>query len=448
MPKINLLEFKIKDNLFGIRTEYIKTIFDIEKIKPLVLMPDYVAGITSVGKQAYLLICLENLLGLSEGKCEDPVGKTAIVVNVYGKLYALIVDEILKIEEIEKKGADDIVNFYNKQGVVLEEITPEFLKLKIKVPALKYEKIKTEEKTKTSKDTSYKTFLIFELDDNYFALNTDYIRKVEYLENLKKSITAEDELVEGVFLVKNSPVKALNFKKLFKLDTDEKEESLIILEKDKKDFGIKADSVLDILSVAETELNKSENPKAILKDFFVYKDTIIPVFSDKYLEELLEKYALTREKTEEEKKIKIDEKDFLIVDILGETFAIPMEKIAEVLEYEDIHITTYPSESEYIKGLGAFRDKSFFVFTLENILNKEIDTSNEDTKVIVLEENGVYTSILISEIKDIISIPLDRISQLETEESIIGGIVIDKNGEIINIINLRWMLGHKENKND
>jgi len=446
MEKINLLEFKIKDNLFGIRTEYIKTIFDIEKVKPVLLMPDYVVGITSVGKNAYLLICIEHLLGLSKESCKNVIGKTAIVVNVYGKLYAFIVDEILKIQEIEKNGSEDIVNFYNDQGKVLEEITPDFLNLQIKVPSLRYEKEKYElNKENSIKNVSYRTFLIFELNGHYFALNTDYVRKVEYLDNLEKSITAEDTLVEGVFLVKNYPVKALNFKTLFNLETDHKEESLIILEKEKMDFGIKADSILDILSIPEKEINKSENENAILKDFFVYKNTIIPVFSDEYLEKLLEKYALIREKSEE-KKIKVDEKDFLLVDILGETFAIPMEKISEVLEYEDIHISGYLSDSKYIKGLGAFREKSFFIFTLENLLNKNINASSEDKKVIVLEEKGAYTSILISEIKDIVSIPLDRISKLDTQDSIVGGIVLDKNEEIINVINLEWMLKHKDKK--
>ena len=238
MEKINLLEFKIKDNLFGIRTDYIKTIFDIEKVKPVLLMPDYVVGITSVGKNAYLLICIEHLLGISKESCKNVIGKTAIVVNVYGKLYAFIVDEILKIQEIEKNDSDDIVNFYNDQGKVLEEITPDFLNLQIKVPSLRYEKEKDEQNKENSiKNLSYKTFLIFELDGYYFALNTDYVKKVEYLDNLKKSITAEDTLVEGVFLVKKYPVKALNFKTLFKLETDHNEESLIILEKEKKGFG-------------------------------------------------------------------------------------------------------------------------------------------------------------------------------------------------------------------
>jgi len=210
-------------------------------------------------------------------------------------------------------------------------------------------------------------------------------------------------------------------------------------------LGIKADSILDILSIAEKEINKSGNKNVILKDFFVYKNNIIPIFSDDYMEKLLEKFALIREKSEE-KKIKVDEKDFLLVDILGETFAIPMEKISEILEYEDIHISGYPSKSKYIKGLGAFREKSFFIFTLENLLNKNIDDFSEDKKVIVLEEKGAYTSILISEIKDIVSIPLDRISKLDTKDSLVGGIVLDKNEEIINVINVEWMLKHKDKK--
>jgi len=109
MDKINLLEFKINDNLFGIRTNHIKNIFDIENVKESPLMPDYVVGVTIHGKKAYLLICLENA-----------------------------VDEILRIQEIEDTGnANDIINFYKVKDMVLEEITPEFLKRKIKIPSFK-----------------------------------------------------------------------------------------------------------------------------------------------------------------------------------------------------------------------------------------------------------------------------------------------------------------------
>ncbi|EDP73732.1 chemotaxis protein CheW, partial [Hydrogenivirga sp. 128-5-R1-1] len=392
-----------------------------------------------------LLICVENLFGLSKEKCKNIIGKTAITVSVYDNQYSLVVDEIIKIQEIENTGSSsDVVNFYKVQDKVLEEITPEFLKLKIKVPSFK--QLSTAQKgrkIKEEKNDEEKTFIIFTLGNKPFAINTDYLKKVEYIDNLEGNIAFENEWIEGVYLVKGTPVKTGNLKKLFGIN-DGKEENLLILEKENKSLGIKVDDIVDIYSIKKDHINEGTNENNILKDFFVYDKKVVSVLSEKFLDEAISKYSLKYNKTDGVDKTqhtKHKEIDILIINILGEKFAIKMEDVAEVLEYDDVNISNYPTENKFIKGLAAYKNQSFFLVSFEEVFNKEINI-DENVRIILIEKNGKYIGILASDIEDIVSVPEENIAQLDNNKTIIGGnVILDK--EIVNLLNINWLISNE-----
>jgi len=101
--------------------------------------------------------------------------------------------------------------------------------------------------------------------------------------------------------------------------------------------------------------------------------------------------------------------DILIINILGEKFALKMEDVNEVLEYEDV--------------------------------NKEIQI-NENVRIILLGKNGKYTGLLVSDVEDILPVPEENIAELKNNESLIGGSVILE-PEIINLLNIDWFLSDK-----
>ncbi|WP_457643721.1 chemotaxis protein CheW [Persephonella sp.] len=439
--KINILEFTVKDHLFGLRTEYIKNIFDIENVQPAPLMPDYVAGVTTHGRHVYPLICMERILEL-DGQCKNLTGKTAITVDVDGRNYALVVDEIHKIQEIEKTGKeDDVINFYNLKGEVLEEITPQFLKRKIRIPAFRQSETAFQEELSTiEKKEDEESFLIFKAGDRFFGVNTDFIKKVEYIENLSKTAVNEDSWIEGVYLLRKIPVKAGNIKKLFNIENGEGE-FLIILEKDRKLFGLIADDIIDIYTVKISKINRGSYEQAVLKDFVVYDNRVVPVLSERFITETLEKYSLEtayeEEQTSTEKKNQID---ILLFRIGEELLGIKMENVDEVLEYSDVHISNYPTEIKAIKGLIATGKESLFLISYEEFLGQRIDTDSEDTKILIMKDDDLKIALLISDIEDILVVPEENFAEVDSEELFIRGTVMDRKGNLINVINPKWAL--------
>ena len=436
---VQLLEFKVKDHLFAIKTDNVKLVFEVENIKKTVPIEDYLCGITTYANKSYLLIDFAKLIGL--GKiCDGSIsGKTAIVVDVFGKTYALVVDKIVRINEVRKKDYEgDIVSFYKDQNIVIEEITPEFLNLKIKVPPLKQIISHQEEETliqKRKKEKNEQNFLIFALEDFLYGINSQFVKKVEYLDTLNETPLKEDGWIEGVVLVKETPIKVGNLKKLLNLPEEKDKENLIVIQNDKKGFGFFADEIVDIYPLEENKIHKSVDGN-ILKNFFIYQNKVVPILSESFLKEVLEKYSL--DITDEDHQTdtqSLDKEAFLLIRIGSKIFAIPMEYLDEVIEYKDIHLSNYPNENPLIKGIAAYRKISFFLISLEPILKEEI---GEDKKILLLRKDDKVISLLINDIYDLIEVPKTNVFILDTDETLLGGTILN-DGDVIELLNVNWL---------
>ncbi|WP_457623899.1 chemotaxis protein CheW [Persephonella sp.] len=438
--KINLLEFKVDGQLFGIRTEYIKNIFEVESIKQAPLFPEYVCGLTVHGKYIFPLISLRKILELSH-KSENPLGKTAVTVNVSGKYFSLLVDEILKIQEIEKKDKDsDIINFYNLKGEVLEEITPEFLSLKVKIPPLKQTVNTDTLKKLNNKKEDEENFLVFNLNEKLFGINTDCIKKVEFVESLVETVAKEDEWIEGIFLLRDIPIKTGNLKKLLNLD-GKSGDYLIIIEKDKNLFGFLVDNIIDIFPVKNSKINRGSSNDSYFRDYVVYNGSVIPILSPDFIKNILEKYSLKVSDIENHgNNNKTDEIDVLIFRIGSENLGIKMENVDEVIEFKDIHLSNYPTENKAIKGIMALNDESLFLISYEDFLNQKIDIESEEVKVLIIKDGELKIGLLISDILDLISVTTENFALFESDSSFILGTVLHKKEGLINLINPRWII--------
>ena len=431
--KVSVLEFSIGDALFGIQADYIKLIFDVEIIKDVDMMPDYVIGITKYGENVYPLICTAKILGMDEGLCNQPIGKTAIVVKTKKGLYALLVDEILKIQEIEKTDENSIINFYKEQDTVLEEITPKFIEQKVNIPSFFEKKEKEFAKTLSQEE---KAFVLSEIEDRIIGFDIDLVKKVEDIEELKPSKVPTESWVDSVYSIKNMIIKTGNLRKLLNIN-EKKGENLILLGKGNKVLGIEVDRINDFAAVSEDKISISTEEE-IFDRYFIHNGKIVSVVANKHINNWIDQYALKSEIHHEEETKRKTTKEILIIRIGDKKFALKMEEIIEVLNYEDVKISTYPTKNSYIKGIMAFREKTYYLISFETALNQKIDI-DENTKILLFYKDGKEGALLISEIEDILSVPEDKIIPVSSEDSFIDGALISDSGDIINFLNPNWV---------
>ena len=127
--------------------------------------------------------------------------------------------------------------------------------------------------------------------------------------------------------------------------------------------------------------------------------------------------------------------EVLVVNILGEKFAIRMKNIIQIEDYEETHLT-FANSNPYVKGIITTNEGATYILSLEKILGKE-QIKNEESKIIVLKHQADIKAIIVDEIEDLIYVNKENIITADESENYIGGMVIYKN-EMIPLLNINW----------
>jgi len=133
---------------------------------------------------------------------------------------------------------------------------------------------------------------------------------------------------------------------------------------------------------------------------------------------------------------------YLIFKISGELFAIPVDKIIEVIELEDI--TPVPETPEYIKGITNFRGSILAVIDMRKKFNIPKIKKKDDDVMIVLDLMLKNKKVTFGAIVDSVSyveefnfIQITKLPEIGTKfnTTYIDGIVNHENNYIV-LLNL------------
>ena len=453
----NLLTFKIDDSYFAVEVNNVKWIIDIEKVFDVAIMPSYVIGEILHNESFYFLVCLKKLLKL--GNCEDLNDKSAIIYAVNGKEFAIVVDEILQISEIENKTAySDKVGFYANGKDVVEILGEEFFDEAIEVPAIKPSLDRQKElllnRYENKKKLNENNFLLFKLNNETFAIEVSKINNVEVLEDAKKGVyISKEKYIAGIYQIKKRLINLIDLKKLLNIE-GALGENIFILKKENSYLGIAVDEVLNIVTIPDSEINSLKDDNDIIKEFFLLKDETISIINENFLTTLMDKHAIVSKKEsyqEEElsSTLKRELNEFLIVKIGSKNFAIMMDRVKEISEEEDVHITRSFENNKYIEGIAAIDSRSYILFNLSKLLGEE--NKNETQKMLLVLEsefndNRYEFTLFVDDIVDIVQIPKEQVYFLTMEERYFLKGTISLQNNIYHIINTVWIIKHiKEN---
>ena len=404
--KVAALEFRVADRFFAIEMKKVKQFFEVERknLKPVPFLPDYVLGIVRYNNYVYPLISLHRAWEL-EGEESD----TAVAI-VYGdKEYAILIDEIVKIDELEKK-ENFLFEVFEENGKLIGNLNLDFLE-NVNIPTFKNKIIKE----KNTFNENKKSFLLFECGNEILGVETALIKKVE-------------DLVQGdTFILNGMIVKVVGFDKIYK---ECENKNLLILE-ESKTLGFKIGNILDIVVVDDDEV--FESSEGIFNRYLIYKNSEAKIISNAYLHKIINKYGIHLKKEEEKKYDELME--VLIVDICGEKFALRMQNVLDIAEYDEagLHFAT---DNPHVKGIVTTREGATYIISLEKVLNKKMD-ENEDMKIIVLKDKHHLKALLVSNIEDIVYVREEDILLSPNSETIIGGMVLLKD-KMIPLFNILW----------
>lgn len=138
---------------------------------------------------------------------------------------------------------------------------------------------------------------------------------------------------------------------------------------------------------------------------------------------------------------------FLSFRLDEESFAVPVSKVREVLEYT--RITKVPDTADYLLGIINIRGTGVPVIDLRSRFGLPRKASPEDSSIIVMETNrggdDVVAGVLVDGVREVTEIPAARISAAPSlgmgklDSSFVRGIG-EQGGEFIIVLEVNRIL--------
>ncbi len=402
--KVTALEFRVKDKFFAIEMSKVKHFFEVENLIRLDFLPDFVEGVVRHNNNVYPLISLKKAWNIDDGKKED----TAVAIVFKDREYAVLIDEIVKIDELDKK-ENFLVDVFEESGKLIGNLNLEFLN-DFKIPTF----VNRAEKHEEEKNTDRESFLLFKCNDEILAVDASLVKKIEDYE--KDTI-----IINGMVLNLTSPGK------IYK----ECEKTNVLVLENKKTMAFGIGDIIDIYLIDKNEITNSS--EGIFNKYFLYKNKEVKVFSVNYLSKLIEKYGSVIKKDNVKK---FDEKiEVLLLNICGEKFAIRMSSVVDINEYDEASLN-FANNNPHVKGIITTREGATYILSFEKILKKEPEIS-EDSKIIIIKDNKHLKALLVDGIDDIIYVKNENILLSNESDNIVGGMVISEK-EMFPLINIKW----------
>ena len=441
----SVVTVRIGKGLFGIPIRMVRWIVDIEEVFSVPMMPEYVLGEIEHNGYLYFLVCLHTLL--QKTSCERELkGKNALIIAAEGKEFAIVVDAIEKIDELERvRNVQETVSFVKDKASedVVEVLQEPFFAQLHEIPTMRPNFKKQQEflLQTQKKDEEERSFLLFSIGEQLFALDAAMVEFVEVIEDAKKGVaTPPEPFLEGVYIVKKRLMYLLHLARFLKIGSPDIA-NILVVKKDTSYLGIGVGEIHNIVAISHNELSFT---KADAKSccFFSYDDQIVTVFNDTFVRDLCDRYSIISHKKEHQIIKDTQTQEFVVIGVADTQLAIPLDEIDSLHEMRDVHITRSLEAPNLVEGIVAIGAASYLLFDLEKMLH--VSVPHEESLILVLhkeEGDAIFRYALrVGEICQIIQADVKNIYLVDAnqEQFIKGTMQVGK--KVYNILNTKWII--------
>jgi len=434
-----VIEFKLLEERYCFNTVDVAYVFELEEYSKVNSFHDAVIGITKYNSDVMLLI---DTAKLYSGKTLDMAKEKSVIVihdKDASRYYGMLVDEIIKLEEVEKANPsvnlstkDMIINHYKDEheNIIVNEIYPLSLLEKYNIPAMTSQHFNKGEDTEIqSRHTNH--YLIVRIGKRLYALASKYVKEV--LENefeifdIKNSKTD----IKGAIALRNEIVQVVDFE-------DPGKHDIVILEHNNLKIAFEVDEVYDIEDFQTDKIEYLDDPSMNIEALYNHDEKVIAILNPLY-------YFSKKSKKNEHKKETIrqevlgDNQEYLIFYFANKKYSIGMEHVRQVIESETLAKThsSAIAANDYIEFIATWNHQAVSVIKLDSFLG--VTTQANETQVVFVESNKKIVAFLVDDIENIVYLDRRVVSEIKSEESgIISGAII-YNDEIIVKLNENFL---------
>jgi len=437
--KASVLEFKLLENVFCFNTELIEYVFELESFNEVKGFHESVVGVTRYNEDMMLLI---DSAKLYSGKELDFSKELSVIVikDEAGMHYGMIVDLIIKIEELESVSAtvnlntkDMVINHYKEKDGddIVNEIHPLPLLEKYDIPAMASLALKQHQEDQRGEE-SVTNYLLFKIAGSSFAIESSYVREVLENENEVFRLANLADNLEGAIAVRDEVISLVELKK-----TENANDILVLFSGDKK-VAIGVDEVYDIENFIDTKIEPVLEAKSAISAFYNYNGDVVAIVDPHfYFQEMT---TVTQNHNEEKSELIHTKFDYLIFMLDGKKYSIEMKYVRQVLESDSLVKTQSSSivSNQDVACLATWNRHPVAVLKLDNRL--DLHSEDNDMQTIIIEYKEQLVAFMVQDIDNIVYLGSSEISRVRSEkEALINGAIV-YNNEVIVTLNPAYLV--------
>ncbi|NPA65921.1 MAG: hypothetical protein GXO11_03465 [Epsilonproteobacteria bacterium] len=417
----SVLEFCLDQDIYCFNTKHIQYVFDLDRYESITGIDESVIGIVRYNDDMMLLIDTLYLY-TTEKKLDLSTQKSVVVIqDEDGSLYGMLVDEIIKIEDVEVaqvslnlSSEEIIINHYKENDKLINEIVPLPLLHVKKIPAFS----NNVESFLNVENNDKEDFLLFKIQEKIFAIEALHVKEVILKEGkiFQLDIQSKQSRFNGALSIRDEVIRVAN------MELESQKEDVIVIEYKGDKFCIDVDEVLDIEEFDYHKIEPLLSQSNYIKAFYNFHSKVVGIVDVEYFSMKKDDRKKQKEQYKEQKSKK--KEGFLIFEIGQKRFALDIEYVRQVIYTQDISKTK--SSLIGLNSLTAFiatwNHYAVDVIKLDNIF--DIKTVDTDSQVVIIGDDTHLKGILVDNVEEILYIQKDHISIAQSEK-IIDGAILD-----------------------
>jgi purine-binding chemotaxis protein CheW len=438
----NYTRFLLNGEEYAIKTDYVTSVFEKPTIRVVPKAPEFIEGIANI--EGKIVPILNPFIRFDIQKQNENGNLLLILIKIEGVSYGVLTEEVTANTSfsasslemvnplIKKKESpfiagvaklqDKLIYLLDLEGFVFSGFEMERKDSKY------YKEFVANQKSilSTQKKQDFTRYLLFHVAHQEYCIAIDKLATVVSANNIQISKN-NNEGIYGIIKDEDRIIPVLDLQKKFNLDiqTYDVNSKVVVFEVNKLLVGIIVNETREIINLYPEEIKTAP-------DIFDYESHItgvglldnaerlvvilneVKLVNSKEMAEF-EKIVNKEKGSDVQNKTKEHKNLMLIFSINAIEFAVPIEKVREVINYQKVK--EIPKAANYIKGVFSYRGDLATAIDLAKRL--ELKGHVSEKYFIVIEDNGVTFGIATEKIEEILDVDS---SYLKVPPNLVKGI--------------------------
>jgi len=319
-------------------------------------------------------------------------------------------------------------------------------------------------------------FVVFLVENEAFAINMAPVQEIIRVPDIIKVPMAPSSLL-GLANLRGKVLPVVSMREVFGLPGKNIDEANRIIVLDiGQPVGFLVDAIWSVVSVEDQKIDYSTDVKTVVDSELLQGiikntgkfDMIIMLDIDKIIEKefsslrqqslasasMSSNMSSNRQSTKDSEEEDEDTKQFLSFTVAGETYAVSVDHVQEVVQMPD-SIAKVPDAESSIVGIINLRNSIIPVADMKKLFYVSSETQEKDKRVIILSIENTKVGVIVDSVKEVLRIqesliePVPSVVFSDKEQSSIVGVYrLTKNNkeEIVFAVSVHKLFKHSDIK--